>query len=477
MKLGVVTTSYPRTAGDPAGSFVAAHVEALRALGHDVEVIAVGTPPASRSGASRSGASKSSASLSGATLTGASRSGAALSGGSLSGASSSGGSSSGAALSGGSLSGAALSGGSLSGGSLSGGSSSGASLSGASLSGAPLSGAPVRWIASSLFDHGGAPDRLERHPVRSLAAAALVSARLTLAVARRAATWDSIIAHWLVPSAIAALPARVPLLAIAHGGDIHTLRRTKLLAPVLRALSRRDAQLAFVSEPLREIARAAAPDLGAWLDSATIQPMGLDLARFRRVGHTPTRPPTIVIAARLVDIKGVDVAIDALAHLRAPVRLVIAGDGPERSQLEARARERCASGASDTHAAGRLARAGHACHSIEFLGTVDTVRRDRLLRDASIVVVPSRVTASGRTEGMPMIALEALAAGIPVVASDVGGLSGLGAAARLVRPDQPRELAAAIDQTLSEPPDAERLRSAVAHLGWENVAPRLVRST
>jgi glycosyltransferase involved in cell wall biosynthesis len=324
---------------------------------------------------------------------------------------------------------------------------------------------PVTWIASSLFDHGGAPDRLERHPVRSLAAAALVSARLTLVVARRAARWDSIIAHWLVPSAIAALPARVPLLAIAHGGDIHTLRRMRLLAPVLHALYHRDAQLVFVSEPLRAIARDAAPRLAAWLDTATIQPMGLDLARFRRVGHTPTRPPTIVIAARLVDIKGVDVAIDALAHLRAPVRLAIAGDGPERSRLEARAREQYASGGT-----------GHASHTIEFLGTVDTARRDALLRQASVVVVPSRITPSGRTEGMPVIALEALAAGVPVVASAVGGLTGLGPAAMLVRPDLPRELAAAIDQTLSEPPDAERLRSAVAHLDWENVAPRLVRS-
>ncbi|HEX8109082.1 MAG TPA: hypothetical protein VF516_15220, partial [Kofleriaceae bacterium] len=42
MQLGVVTTSYPRFPGDPAGNFVAAHVAALRALGHHVEVIAAG---------------------------------------------------------------------------------------------------------------------------------------------------------------------------------------------------------------------------------------------------------------------------------------------------------------------------------------------------------------------------------------------------------------------------------------------------
>ena len=42
MRIGVVTTSYPRWPGDPAGSFVAGHVRALRALGHDVDVIAAG---------------------------------------------------------------------------------------------------------------------------------------------------------------------------------------------------------------------------------------------------------------------------------------------------------------------------------------------------------------------------------------------------------------------------------------------------
>jgi glycosyltransferase involved in cell wall biosynthesis len=141
---------------------------------------------------------------------------------------------------------------------------------------------------------------------------------------------------------------------------------------------------------------------------------------------------------------------------------VIAGDGPERSGLEARAR----------------ARASH----VEFLGMVDAARRDRLLREASVVVVPSRTLSSGRTEGMPMIALEALAAGVPVVASSVGGLPELATAARLVRPERPAELARAIDQTLAEPSAAgapgavAELQRAVAHLDWRNVAHRLVRN-
>ena len=91
--------------------------------------------------------------------------------------------------------------------------------------------------------------------------------------------------------------------------------------------------------------------------------MGLDLARFAALGRAPAAPPTILVAARLVPIKGVDVALAALAHLRTPARLVIAGDGPERAALAARAP------------------AGAA-----LLGEVDTRRRDQLLREASVVV-------------------------------------------------------------------------------------------
>jgi glycosyltransferase involved in cell wall biosynthesis len=357
MKIGVITTSYPRFAGDPAGNFVGAHVAAMRALGHHVDVVAAG--PASADSAS------------------------------------------------------------------------------------------VTRIASALFYRGGAPDELERSS-RSLLHAAGFAARLAICVARRAHQWDSIVAHWLAPSALAALPSRAPLLAIAHGGDVHLLRRTRLLAPALYALRARNARLAFVSRDLLDIARDAAPGLGGWLETAAIvQPMGIDLARFAQLARAPVHPPTILVAARLVPIKGVDVALDALAHVRSPARLVIAGDGPLRDALAAR-----------TPDGDRTV----------FLGTVDAGTRDRLLSEASVVIVPSRVLANGRTEGMPMIALEALAAGVPVIASAVGGLRELAAHAVLVPPEDPRALAAAIDRALAAPAAA----AAITILDWPIVAARLL---
>ena len=337
MRIGVVTTSYPRYPGDPAGSFVAGHVAAMRALGHDVDVVAAGDAPGR--------------------------------------------------------------------------------------------------IASPLFYGAGAPDELE-HGARG---ALSFTARLALAVARRARRWDRIVAHWLAPSAIAALPSTKPLLAIAHGGDVHTLRRMHLLAPVLHALRVRRARLAFVSQELLAIARAAAP-----CEDAIVQPMGLPLARFTAIARAPT--PTVLVVARLVAIKGVDVALRAARE--AGVRIVVAGDGPERAAL---------------------ARLGG-----EFLGEVDPDTRDRLLATAGAVVVPSRVLPSGRSEGMPTIALEALAAGVPVIASAVGGLPSLAPAARLVPPDDPHVLASAIRETLAAPPPPAQLRAAVADLDWPRVAERLL---
>ncbi len=431
-RIGVITTSYPRFEGDSAGNFVGAHVAALRALGHDVEVIAAGpvipteVPPLSRGRYN----GRYNAAVITTVITESKRDGVRQTGdrGPTT-------------------------------------SSSSPSTTSSRIASRAVddvrercrsSEVGVTRIESSLFYRGGAPDALEAAPLGSLVDAARFSTELAIEIARRADRWDSIIAHWLVPCALAALPANKPLLAIAHGGDVHTLRRLRLLRPVLHALRLRGARLAFVSDELRAIAMRDAPELARWLAGAIVQPMGIDLARFAAIPRAPTTPPTILVAGRLVPIKGVDIAIAAMQHLRTPARLVIAGDGPARGELE-----------RDVSTSERAARESRS--QINFLGEVSTSERDRLLGEASVVVVPSRVLRNGRTEGTPLIALEALAAGVPVVASAVGGLASLAGAHR-VRPDDPRALAAAIDRVLAEPLDARSLRSSVGHLEWASVA-------
>jgi glycosyltransferase involved in cell wall biosynthesis len=176
----------------------------------------------------------------------------------------------------------------------------------------------------------------------------------------------------------------------------------------------------------------------------------------------------VVVLARFVPIKGVDVVIDALAHLRSQVRLVIAGDGPERAALERRIDEM----RNERSFRPKLGQPDLG-HEVELVGEVDMSTRDALLARASLVVVPSRVLPNGRREGMPVVALEALAAGVPVVASAVGGLTEL-SEIRCVMPDDPRALADAIEEALAAKPRVERLRAVVAHLEWADVANRLL---
>lgn len=413
MKLGVVTASFPRFPGDPAGHFVASHAELLRRAGHAVEVVAAGDGVAPRRELRPGGLAPT-------------------------------------------------------------------PLADAGAGGADVAPLAITRVASPLFFAGGAPEAITAAGWRAALPAAGLTARLaatTALVSRRAAGWDATAAHWLVPAALAAVSVRGPLLAIAHGGDVHLLRRAGLLAPALAALLGRRARLAFVSEELAALARAALPaPLRRRFDAATlVQPMGVDLAHFAGLAADTARPqprPYALVLARLVPIKGVELALAAFSALaaagaparaagapaRAALELVIAGDGPERARLERLA-------AADPATAGR----------VRFLGALPTAARDAWLAHAAAVVLPSRRLPGGRGEGTPQVALEALAAGVPLLAAATGGLAALPPPARLLpeHDRDPRRWAAALADLLAAPPPPAALRAVVQPLDWPAVATAL----
>jgi glycosyltransferase involved in cell wall biosynthesis len=131
-----------------------------------------------------------------------------------------------------------------------------------------------------------------------------------------------------------------------------------------------------------------------------------------------------LVTARLSVEKGVDTAIEAAA--RAGVPLYVAGEGPAASELAAQARSLAA--------------------SVEFLGRVDREELDRLLAGAGALVMPSRYH-----EFSPYSALEAMAAGVPVVASRLGGLPELIGEERCVPPNDPEALADRLTALWVEP--------------------------
>ncbi|MDW8363832.1 MAG: glycosyltransferase family 4 protein, partial [Myxococcales bacterium] len=157
-------------------------------------------------------------------------------------------------------------------------------------------------------------------------------------------------------------------------------------------------------------------------------------------------------------IKGLDVLVDAAAGSSAQV--VIAGEGPERPALERRARARGA--------------------AVRFVGPIGGHTKADWLAAADVFVAPSRALRSGRTEGSPTAVLEAMAAGLPVVASRTGGLPDLvrdGRDGLLVEPDDPVALARAINWLVGDVEIRKRMgrsarRRASAH-AWTALAPWL----
>jgi glycosyltransferase involved in cell wall biosynthesis len=147
------------------------------------------------------------------------------------------------------------------------------------------------------------------------------------------------------------------------------------------------------------------------------------------IAPKPAPGGSLLYSGRLWPEKGVDVLIEALALLGDDACLEVAGDGPERPRLEALARSR---------APGR----------VRFHGFVPRERLHELLRAAAVVALPSR-----SHENQPLAALEAFATGVPVVATDRGGLPELvsdryGA---IVPPDDATALAEALGNLLADP--------------------------
>jgi glycosyltransferase involved in cell wall biosynthesis len=240
---------------------------------------------------------------------------------------------------------------------------------------------------------------------------------------------------------VAALLAAVPVRVHTFHG--HVLKgyfgpaATAVFRRIEAALARRSTLLIALSPRQREelIALGVAEP-----ERIAVIPFGLDAGRLRAEMGLSPRTPLVGLVARLVPIKGVDLFLRAAALLRErlpEVRFVIAGDGPEREVLEGQA------------AALGLVGAVH------FLGW----RHDLppLYADLDLLAL------SSRNEGTPVCLLEAMAAGVPVVALSVGGVPDLvedRVTGRLIPPGDAGALAEAMAEVLGDRPAASAYAAA-----------------
>ncbi|MDD9207924.1 glycosyltransferase [Georgenia sp. 10Sc9-8] len=301
-----------------------------------------------------------------------------------------------------------------------------------------------RWLAQD-WSSRGAPDVVHSHFWMSGLATLEATARVPVPVAH---TYH----------ALGSVKRR-------HQGAGDTSPPGRVLAEV--DLGRRvDTVVATCTDEVSELRRLGVPDR-----HVRVVPCGVDMQQFTPLGpERPDRVPgrhRLLTIGRLVERKGVETAVEALAEL--PTAELLVAGGPTAEALD------------DDPEVRRLrdlaTRLGVA-DRVRFLGAVDRAEMPALIRSADVVV------ATPWYEPFGIVPLEAAACGRPVVGSAVGGLldtvrpevTGL-----LVPPRDPAALTAALAGLLADPERCHRFgraarRRAVTRYGWDRVAAATERA-
>lgn len=274
-------------------------------------------------------------------------------------------------------------------------------------------------------------------------------------------------AHCAYPDAvgvaIAARLLRLPYIVTAHGSDINVYAERPTLRFQIRWALRHAAGVIAVSAALQA-------KIERLLGAAKMQVTCIPCAAFDPHVFFPRPRPEaratlkvdpqarlVVFVGQLVPVKGVEFLIDAWSELRRRGKLgamdclVILGAGPCRHTLEQQI-----TGAGLTG-------------SVRFAGALNQIEVARWIAAASLLCLPSL------NEGTPNVIVEALASGVPVVASRVGGVPDLireGENGLLVSPADAFALADALERGLVRDWNARAIAGSVSDRTWQAIADR-----
>jgi glycosyltransferase involved in cell wall biosynthesis len=198
----------------------------------------------------------------------------------------------------------------------------------------------------------------------------------------------------------------IPLVCTFHASDVTIFparpSSESSISPTYAALFA-DLSIALA---VSEFTAQALRGLG-WRGPTEVVPAGVRLEKFPlRSRVPPPEPARLLFIGRLVPRKGLDVLLESVAELRRrrpTLTLDVIGDGDRRSDYQ--------------NLAQRLGLAG----SVRFRGIRGSSEIASALQEAHVMVMPSRELPSGEAEGSPVVLKEALAVGVPVVATRTGG--------------------------------------------------------
>ncbi|MEK6749927.1 MAG: glycosyltransferase [Pseudomonadota bacterium] len=257
----------------------------------------------------------------------------------------------------------------------------------------------------------------------------------------------------------------LPYVVTAHGSDINVYAQKKLLRGQIRWALRAASAVIGVSRPLVEKIKALTarddghvheipcagydPQVFAWRESTPL----------RNAFSLPINGRVLLFIGNLVPIKGLPILLEAwgelekIGKLGEDDRLVIIGTGTQRELLE------------------KLALLNNIQKKTLFAGTQAHIDIPKWLNVANALCL------SSYNEGTPNVVVEALACGVPVIATRVGGVPALleGTGLPLVAPGDAQALSVAIQRVLDAHWDVKTLQTAVRDYTWEKLASRNIQ--
>ena len=307
--------------------------------------------------------------------------------------------------------------------------------------------APASW--EFLTHEEGAPSKMANKPwLQLLAIPYIISGFFKCIKICRKFKPDVIHAHWPFPHAYIALGAaklfRIPLVLNFHGAELLLIRKKKWVRPFLKfAISQAQAVFANSSFTASKIKALRNVDV-EWSPYGTTLETGTGNAE----PHPVQGKFKILFVGRHIERKGICYLIEAAKYLpRDQFEIRIVGVGDLTEQLKMQADALCHPERSETESKDLPA-------EIIFTGKLSPEALANEYKTANVFTLPAIVDSKGDTEGLGVVLIEAMELGLPIVASNVGGIPDVvidGVSGILVPEKDPEALANAYKRLASNP--------------------------
>ncbi|MBG0784428.1 MAG: glycosyltransferase family 4 protein [Anaerolineaceae bacterium] len=281
-------------------------------------------------------------------------------------------------------------------------------------------------------------------------------------------------AHWVLPNGFAAAIAskilRIPFIISLHGSDIFTAGKNFLFRAVAKWTFQQSSYVTACSQELCDKAKQINKNI-----NIEVIPWGADPEKFKPIDTRDEvrekygwAPDEVIISTlgRMVHKKGFSQLLDIVPSLISDtqkIRIVIGGSGPLESELKEKVVQM---GISEV---------------VSFPGRVPWDEVSQFFGASDIFVLPSQRDKAGNLDGLPTVLLEAMACGLPCVASNIGGVSLVlesGENGYIFEPNNSSQMADDLTTLIHENKLREKLgdkarSDVIQRFNWDNVAKSL----